>query len=166
MSFARLGVLVDAVTPSALVQPSADTSYTVLGCIEDFEITPSSDYIERRCAPAGTGKFRTRTKVPISQKLNYAFSMQQWTEMTLVELLQNSDPAASGVYTPNDRGAALEGWLRINAFDHNDVEILDTHILVQLDIGAYKFGENLDPYALTAELLYSSLNDGTATNLT
>ena len=166
VSFARAGVDVGGVIPSRTVMPTSDADYTSLGCAEDYEPKVDKEYIERRCPKTGGGKFRTRKKIPIKHSQVMAFSMQEWSKLTLVELLHNAEtPNAAGEFVPNSRDEAVEGWLHVQNYDQNDDKILDMHVYVSLDVESYKFGENLDPYALMAEVLSSELNDGLATNL-
>lgn len=166
LKFARAGVEVNGVTPSALVKPANDADYNVeLGCVEDFDIKKEVSYIEKRCPVPGGGRYRTRKKIPVGQKMKFAFSMQQWSEFTLVELLYNAKTPNAGNFKPNDRNVDVEGWLDIKKYDQNDDLILDLQVYISPDVESYKFDEKVDPYAFVAELLHSDLNDGDLTNL-
>ena len=167
IGFAREGDVVDTVTVAVDAKPDNDptTNYTPLGCVEQYEPTTSRDVIERRCPVAGGGRYRTRKRIPMNQKMTQNFSIQEWDEMTLVELLHNADKPVAGAFTPNSRDEFVRGWLHIENFDQNDNLILDMYVWVELSIDSYQFGEKLDPYALKAELLESALNSGDVTNL-
>lgn len=167
LSFAREGELIDSITVAVDAKPDNDPAenYTKLGCVEQYEPQTSRDIIERRCPKAGGGRYRTRKRIPVNQRMTLNFSMQEWDEMTLVELLHNADKPNAGAFVPNSRDEMVRGWLHIQNYDQNDNLILDQYVWVELTIESYQFGEQLEPYALVAEVLESDLNSGDVTNL-
>lgn len=98
-------------------------------------------------------------------ELRYRFSLQEFDEMTLVELLRNANKPVAGDYVPNSRDSSLRGWIKLQTYDQNDDLITAEDLWVDLSIEAYTFKEGLDPYALKAEVLHSELNSGALTNL-
>lgn len=167
--FAREGSTVGGivVSPSALpVFSSTKADWLKLGSVEHWDPKSTRTWVDRRAAPAGKGKYQTRTRIPLSSKLSHAFALQEFSALEF-ELLLNaaSIHSTTGAYVPNSAGAPLVGWLHLENYDQNDVKILDDDSWVQLGMESYQFGEKLDPHTLMAEVLYNSLNAGHLTGL-
>jgi len=167
--FAREGTTVGGVVVSASALPvfsSTKADWQKLGSVEHWDPKTANTYVDRRAAPAGTGKYQTRARLLLSSKLSHAFSLQEFSALEFELLLNAASIAPStGAYTPNSRGSALVGWLHLENYDQNNVKILDDDSWVQLDVQSYSFGEKLDPHTLMAEVLYNSLNAGHLTGM-
>lgn len=163
--FAREGDLIDAVTVAVDAKPDAvpEANWQKFGTIEQFEPQNSQTFIERR-APS-PGRYRTRKKIPIAQKLMLNFSIQEWDQITLAELLFNANKPMAGVFVPNSRVDGVRGWFKIQCYDQNDQTIVVMDVWGECTISSYQFKEGLDPYTLKVEVLQSDLNQGSITNL-
>lgn len=160
ISFAR-----ESETSTDILKPEAGVAYTALGCVEQYDPQVTKDTVKRRCPADGGGKYSTRKNIVMNQEMEMNFSIQEWDEMTLVEILHNAETPTAGAFVPNSRAENVRGWLHIENYDQNDEKILDMFVWCELSIDSYQFGETLDPYALRAEVLKSALNSGTVSNI-
>lgn len=164
--FAREGDVIDSVTVAHDAKPDVDpeTNFTKLGCIEMFEPTKEGfTEIVRRCP--SPGRYADRKILQTGGTLVFNFSVQQWDEMTLAEMLFNADKPQGGVFVPNSRREDVRGWFKIQAYDQNDQMIVAMDIWGSAKIDSYQFNEGADPYALQIRMLHSELNEGAITNL-
>jgi len=164
--FAREGATIDAITVSATSKPDADpeSNYTRLGTVEQMEPRFTQTFIDRR-APS-PGRYRLRKRIPTNQLLVLNFSLQEWDEMALAEMLLGGGTPVAGVFVPGSRTEPVRGWWKIQAYDQVDTEILVMDVWAEGTIESYQFGEKLDAYALVLTVLQSDLNVGEVGNLT
>ena len=136
-------------------------SYDELACCEQWEPVSDEDKIKLRCPNNGTWGYRNI--ITTGRNLTHNFSLQQWDNLTLAELLLNgSAPDADGNFTPNGIVGDINGWLYAEAYAHDNDQtpaiVIDTW--VNLTIGSHQFAESLVPHTLIAEQLQSPLNTG------
>jgi hypothetical protein len=164
--FAREGETIDAVVVSADAKPDTtpSTNYTAFPTVEDWEPKVDRQFVERRRPSPGT--YQTRKKIPLRTTTTHAFSLQEFTMLTLAELLLGGNKPVSGVFVPGERSELLRGWWIVQGYDQLNDEIVALNIWGEARIDSYKFGERLDPYAVIIEQLYSPLNTGLISNLT
>lgn len=164
--FASEGDLIDGVTVAFDAKPDTNpsTNYITLPTVENWEPKVSRTFVERR-APS-PGQYQTRRKIPLRTTVTHAFSLQEFTEMTLAELLLGGNKPVAGVFVPGERAELLRGWWIIQGYDQQNDLTVALNIWGEANIESYKFGENLNPYALVVEQLYSPLNAGEISNLT
>lgn len=164
--FAREGDVIDSVTVSATGKPDTDpeANYTVFPTIEAWEPKITRNMVTRR-APS-PGQYQTRKKIQLSSTITHAFSLQEFTELTLAELILGGNKPVAGVFAPGARSELLRGWWIVQGYDQANDRIITLNIWGEATIESYRFGENLNPYALVIEQLYSALNTGLAENLT
>lgn len=163
--FAREGDTIDSITVSSTAKPDNDptNNWLKLPTVEAFEPRSERTFVDRR-APS-PGRYQTRRRIPISQRLTLNFSLQEWTEMTFAEMLLGGTRPAMGIFEPNGTGESVRGWWQIQSFDQLNTPILVMDVWGEATIETYRFGENLDPYALVLEVLYSPLNVGEILNM-
>ena len=164
--FAREGETIDSVVVAHDAKPDVDpeTNWTKLGCIEQFEPTrDGGSEIIRRCP--SPGRYADRKILQTGGTLVYNFSVQQWDELTLAEMLFNADQPIGGVFVPNSRREDVRGWWKIQAYDQNDQLIIAMDIWGSAKIESYQFAEGADAYALQIRQLHSELNEGALTNV-
>ncbi|MFC5049247.1 hypothetical protein ACFPK9_01255 [Rubritalea spongiae] len=167
ISIAREGETIDAITVAVDAFPDTDpsTNYTNLGTVEQFEPTKSETVIKRRASRDGAA-YRTRKTVRTNKELVWNFTLQEWSELTLVELLLDSNTPVAGDFVPGDRTDPVRCVLRVENFNTiTGNKILDMFVWAELSVGTYQFKEGVDPYALQVEVLDSELNSGIVTNL-
>lgn len=159
--------------PGTIVSPDVQPAFATtkehwlkLGSVENWEPRTTTEWVSRRAAPEGKGKYQTRIRLPLSSSLTHAFGLQEFSELDF-ELLLNAATidSSTGEYVPNSRGEALVGWIHIEGFNQGDLEIINETSWVQLSKEAFQFGENLNPHTLMAEVLYNELNEGKISNL-
>lgn len=164
--FARAGEVIDGVTVAQEAKPDTTPSsnYTAFPTVSDWEPRFEMETVKRR-APS-PGKYQDRANIMLSSTIEYAFSLQQFTMTTLAELILGGEEPSSGVFVPGARSELLKGWWIVQSYDQNNDLISALNIWAEARVEPYKFGENLDDYALILTQLYSSLNTGEITNLT
>lgn len=164
--FAREGDVIDTVTVSSSAKPDTvpEENYLIMPTVEDWEPKVNRNFVERR-APS-PGQYQTRKKIPLRTTVTHAFSLQEFTEMTLAELLLGGNKPVAGVFVPGERSELLRGWWIVQAYDQENDLTVALNIWGEARIDSYKFGENLNPYALIIEQLYSPLTAGEISNLT
>jgi len=164
--FAREGATIDDFVVSPTYKPDTDpeANYTVLPTVQDWEPKVSRSFVERR-APS-PGIYQTRKRIPISQKITHAFSLQEFSLMTFAELVLGGNAPAAGVFVPGERTDLVRGWWIVQGYDQEDNKIITLNIWGEASVEGYKFGERLDPYAVMIEQLYSTLNTGLVETLT
>lgn len=164
--FARAGKVIDGVTVSETAKPDGDPSsnYIVFPTVEDYEPRFDMETLKRR-APS-PGKYQDRANIMLSSTMEHAFSLQQFTSITLAELLLGGEEPVAGVFIPGSRSQLLKGWWLSRHYDQNNDLIFSMDIWAEARVEPYKFGENLDPYALILTQIYSELITGEITNLT
>lgn len=84
---------------------------------------------------------------------------------TLAELLLGGNKPVSGAFVPGARSQLLRGWWAVEGYDQTNLAIVKLFIWGEARVESHKFGENLDPYAVIIEQLYSPENTGLVTNL-
>lgn len=163
--FAREGDVIDGVTVSSTAKPDTtpEANYTVFPTVQDWEPRTERNMVTRR-APS-PGQYRTRKKILLGTTRTHAFSLQEFTELTLAELILGGNKPVAGVFVPGERSELLRGWWILQGYDQNNDKIVTLNIWGEAMIDSYKFGENLDPYALIIEELYSPLTTGQVENL-
>jgi hypothetical protein len=164
--FARTGDVIDGVTVGPEAKPDTDPSsnFTVFPTVEDWSPKITRNIVKRR-APS-PGRYVDRKSILLNSQMEHAFSLQEFTETTLAELLLGGNKPVAGVFVPNERTELLTGWWIVQAYDQNDDLIAALNIYGEARIDSYKFGEKLDPYALIITQLNSTLTTGEVTNLT
>lgn len=167
--FARNGVTIGAQTVSETALPvfsSTKAQWLKLGSVEEFEPRKSQNVIERRAPITDGGRYETRKKIPLTNKLELAFSIQEFEQINFEMLFAAAsvDPG-TGAFVPNSRRDFIRGWLHLENYDQDNSKLLDLDVWVELDQEPFRFGENLNPHALIAEVLGNTLNDGAFTNL-
>lgn len=164
--FAREGDTIDTLVVSSTVKPDTTPpeNYTTFPTVEDWEPKVNRQFVERR-APS-PGQYQTRKKIPLRTTTTHAFSLQEFTQTTLAELLLGGNKPVAGVFIPGERSELLRGWWIVQGYDQANDQIVALNIWGEARIDNYKFGERLDPYAVIIEQLYSPLNTGLISNLT
>ncbi|MCU0797566.1 MAG: hypothetical protein MUF31_16725 [Akkermansiaceae bacterium] len=169
--FARDGATIDGdVVDAATLHDFATTEdeWLQLPSVEAFEPRFNKQVVKRRSPVAGGGRFGVRKTIPISTELTYAFDVQEWSKL-LFELLFGAASIASpsGEFKPGTMTEPVAGWLYLKGYGQEDELILDGPARVELTVEPHKFGENLNPHALLAEIIVGNeLNDHALTNLT
>ncbi|MCW1913736.1 hypothetical protein OJ996_09130 [Luteolibacter sp. GHJ8] len=163
--FARDGDEIDGVTVSAEAKPDTTPSsnYTKVASCEGWEPRRSVERITRR-AP-NPGRYGDRKTILTNKQMEYAFDLQEWSEMTLAELLLGGEKPVAGVFVPNASEEDLRGWWIVQGYDQEDNLIVALNVWGEARVEQYKFGETLNPYALIVKQLNSTLNTGEVSNL-
>jgi hypothetical protein len=163
--FARAGKVIDGVTvgPEARPDTTPTTNYTKFPTVQDWSPKINRNVIKRR-APS-PGRYEDRKEIVLSSSIEYAYSLQEFSELTLAELLLGGNEPVDGIFVPNERRELLTGWWISQSYDQEDDQIVALNIYGSARIDSYKFGESLDPYALIITQLYSSITTGEITNL-
>lgn len=163
--FAREGDVIDGVTVGPEAKPDGvpASNYTKVATVETWEPSVDREIVKRR-APS-PGKYRDRASIVLNQTTEYAFSLQEWSEMTFAELLLGGEKPVAGVFVPGEREELLRGWWIVQGYDQGNNLIVVLNVWGEARIDSHQFGENLDPYALVITELYSSLADGEVSNL-
>lgn len=163
--FAREGETIDGFVVSPTYKPDTDpeANYTRFPTVEAWEPKIARNMVTRR-APS-PGQYQTRKKIQISSTITHAFSLQEFTETTLAELILGGNKPVAGVFVPGERSDLLRGWWIVQGYDQANDKIITLNIWGEATIESYRFGEKLDTYALVIEQLYSALNTGLAENL-
>lgn len=164
--FAREGDTIDGNVVSATSKPDTtpEENYTAFPTIEEWEPKIVRNTVTRR-APS-PGQYQTRKKIQLSSTITHMFGLQEFTQTTLAELILGGNKPVSGVFVPGERSELLRGWWIIQGYDQANDKIVTLNIWGEATIESYKFGENLNPYALAIEQLYSAYNTGLIENLT
>lgn len=163
---ARAGSVIDGITvgPEAKPDTSPETNWTKLPSIERFEPNRTVQRVKRMSPNPGV--YKTRKVINTGAELTLNFGLQEFTPMMLAELLLGGTQPVAGVFEPNGRGIDLEAWLKLQAYDQDNIRIITLDVYVALSIASYQFQNGIEPYTLVAEVLYSSLNSGLIENLT
>lgn len=163
--FSRTGKVIDAITVGPEVRPDTDpeSNYMEFPTVQDFTPKINRNVVKRR-GPS-PGRYEDRASIVLGSSIEYAFSLQEFNELTLAELLLGGEEPVGGVFVPNARRELLTGWWIVQSYDQNDDLILALNVYGEARIDSFKFGENLDPYALIITQLYSTLNAGEISNL-
>jgi len=167
--FARDGATIDATTVDKDTLPvfsSTKAEWLALGSVEEFEPQHTKNMIKRRAPITDGGRYETRVKIPLESELMLAFSLQEFEQINF-EMLFGADgiDAGDGSFVPNSRRTQIIGWLHLDAYDQENDQIVELDAWCELDQQPFRFGENLNTHALTAEVLGNSLNSGILTNL-
>lgn len=166
--FARNGATIGAQTVSETVLPvfsATKAQWLKLGSVEEFEPRKSQNVIERRAPISGGGRYETRRKIPLANKLELAFSLQEFEKINFEMLFGAASIGGSGDFVPNSRRDFVRGWLHLENCDQENNKLVDLDAWVELDQEPFRFGEHLNPHALIAEVLGNTLNAGVLTNL-
>ena len=163
--FARAGEEVDGVTPGPEAKPDGDPSsnYTVVASCEGWQVRRTANRVIRR-AP-NPGRYEDRKTLLLNKQIEYAFNLQEWSDMTLAETLLGGNKPVAGVFVPNERDDDLTGWWLMRGYDQEDNLILSLDVYGEGRVEPFQFGENLNPYALIVRQLKSTLNTGKVENL-
>lgn len=163
--FARKGKVIEGIPVGPEAMP--DTSpgnYTEFPTIENWAPKVNRQLVKRR-KPA-PGKYKTRGSIVVSSEVEHAFSLQEFTETTLAELVLGGAEPVDGIFVPGDASELLTGWWIVQAYDQTDAKIVALNIWGEARCDGYTFKEGLDPYAVIITQLDSSLTTGEITNLT
>lgn len=163
--FAREGDTIDGSVVSASYKPDTtpEENYIKLPTVEAWEPKINRTFVTRR--EPSPGIYRTRKKIPVSQTITHAFSLQEWSEMTFAEMLLGGNKPVSGVFVTGERTDLVRGWWIVQGYDQANDKIITLNIWGEANIESYKFGEKLDPYAMIIEELYSAFNTSKVENL-
>jgi hypothetical protein len=162
--FARSGKVIEGIPVGPEAMP--DTSpgnYTMFPTIENWAPKVNRNIVKRR-APS-PGKYKDRKSIVVSTSVEHAFSLQEFTETTMAELVLGGEEPVAGVFVPGDASELLTGWWIVQAYDQSDDLIVALNVWGEARCDGYTFKEGLDPYAIIITQLASTLNTGAVTNL-
>ncbi|QJE95955.1 hypothetical protein [Luteolibacter luteus] len=163
--FCRAGTVIGGIPTGPEAMP--DTSpgnYIKFPSITDWAPKVTRNIVKRR-APA-PGKFQNRKSIILSTEVTHAFSLQEFTETTLAELVLGGEKPVGGVFVPGSASELLTGWWIVQGYDQTDQEIVALNVWAEASCEGYTFKEGLDPYAIVLTQLISTLNTGEVSNLT
>lgn len=163
--FARAGTTIDSVAVAREAKPDMDpsTNWTSLGIIASLGIGQDSAVID--VDKGQPGKVMPYDKISDRLAMTYTGELIELSELA-VELIYGTAAAVATTFQPGHRGALVQGWLHVQAYDELDAEILnfDVYGAIQATGGALKqrgiFGAQFEFMQL-----YSSLNTGNLSNL-
>ena len=163
--FCRAGTVIGGIPTGPEAMP--DTSpgnYIKFPSITDWAPKVTRNIVERR-APA-PGRFQRRKSIILNTQVTHAFSLQEFTETTLAELVLGGEKPVAGVFVPGAATELLTGWWIVQGYDQTDQEIVALNVWAEASCEGYTFKEGLDPYAIVLTQLISTLNTGEVSNLT
>lgn len=163
--FAREGVA--STDPEGVVSASikpvvADAAWRSLGTVADGE----SEYSEmlREIKGPINGARHLIDVIPYDRDLRLNFTLEDYSdEISALRFGHLPLSGAGGQFNPLERVTALKGWLKLQETDAvtgSNVTVLDAWVFLQLS-GALAIGEQGPRPAITARVLYSTLNTGT-----
>lgn len=163
--FCRAGTVIGGIPTGPEAMP--DTSpgnYVQFPTIENWAPKVTRNIVKRR-APS-PGKFQDRKSIVLSTSVEHAFSLQEFTETTLAELVLGGEKPVDGVFVPGGASELLTGWWIVQGYAQNDDPIVALNVWGEARCDGYTFKEGLDPYAVIITQTYSTLNTGEVFNLT
>jgi hypothetical protein len=164
--FARAGETIDSVVvgPEAKPDNVPDTNYTVVASCEGWQPRKTQTRVTRR-SPS-PGRYQDRKTLLLNKQIEYAFNLQEWSDLTFAEMMLGGEKPVAGVFVPAARDEDVTGWWLMRGYDQDDNVIVALDVYGEGRVEPYQFGENLNPFALIVKQLTSTLNTGEISNLT
>lgn len=146
---------------------TTEAEWLKLPSVEGFEVKFNKNTVKRRAPVTGGGRYGVRKTIQLGTELTYAFDLQEWDALTMEMLFGADAIGVGGAFKPGLQLDPIAGFLHVKLYDQSDTLIIAGAVRVELSVDAFKFGENLNPHALMAEVIVgNALNTHALTNLT
>lgn len=165
LRFARAGKVIDGVTVGPEAKPDTDpsTNYTKIATVETWQPRRTVTRVNRR-EPA-PGGYQDKPPILFNKQIEYAFGLQEWSDLTLAEMLLGGKEPVAGLFVPNDASEDVTGWWIMQGYKQDNEPVYALNVYGAARVEPYTFGEKLDPFALIIRQTVSTLNTGETSNL-
>ena len=115
--FARTGDSIDGITVGAESKPDGDpeANYTRVASCEGWQPRRTGTRVTRRAPDPGA--YVDRASFLLNKQMEYAFNLQEWSDLTLAECLLGGEKPVGGVFVPNASNEDVTGWWLMRGYD-------------------------------------------------
>lgn len=150
----------DAGSPS-----TKPTAWTNRGIVDTLNLKPIKDKIEQE-APL-PGKMGRVDVIEAGRKMDFTVKMKQTGPLFWQLLFQSLalTPGANVQFNPME-GGLVKGWAKFQAYDQNDVLVLNCELFCAIDVpaGASLGGKQLVSHDIEGMVIENPLNTGSLSN--